>query len=158
MVYLIKGKDMESQQHQSKSVFWSTVKKLAVVVPIAALAGAGLSKLVLGGVDYGQLRSSLETEKSRNTKLEKINYEYRQANEEWRDAYTKLNSELSTANARLVSMQNDQCESIRDDISGLQYKIETAYGYGDTEEKRSNLQIIMRQHQESLRACFASRK
>ncbi|WP_100217135.1 hypothetical protein [Pseudomonas tolaasii] len=149
---------MESQQRPAKSAFWSNVKKLALVVPIAAMVGAGLSQLLLGGIDYGELRGSLKTANTRNESLEKSLDEFRRANEEWRNAYTKLNSDLSNANARVINMQNDQCESIRGDISSLQYKIENAYGYGDTEEKRSNLQIIMKQHQESLRACFASRK
>jgi hypothetical protein len=158
MIDLIEGKDMESQQRPTKSAYWSNVKKLALVVPIAALVGAGLSQLLLGGIDYGELRSSLKTANSRNATLEKSNDEFRRANEEWRNAYTKLNSDLSAANSRVINMQNDQCESIRSDISDLQYKIENAYGYGDTEEKRTNLQIIMKQHQESLRACFASRR
>jgi len=114
--------------------------------------------VLLGGIDYGELKSSLKSANSKITTLEKSNDEFRRANEEWRNAYTKMNSDLSAANARVASMQNDQCESIRNDISNLQYKIENAYGYGETEEKRTNLQIIMKQHQESLRTCFASRR
>ncbi|QBQ11155.1 MULTISPECIES: hypothetical protein [unclassified Pseudomonas] len=143
---------------QEQSVFWGTISKLAVAVPIALAVGAGLSALVLGGIDYGQLRSSLDTEKRRSAQLEKANEQYLQAIEKWRDAYTKLSAENSSANARLVSMQNDQCESIRRDITRLQYKIEEAYGYTDSSEKRGNMQIMMRQHQESLQTCFASRK
>ncbi|MDF4205082.1 hypothetical protein [Pseudomonas protegens] len=143
---------------ETQGVFWATISKLAVAVPIALALGAGLSALVLGGIDYGQLKSSLDTEKTRSAQLEKLNEEFRQANEKWRDAYTKLNSELSSANARLVSMQNDQCESIRNDISRLQFKIEEAYGFVDSGEKRGNMQIMMRQHQESLQACFAARR
>lgn len=149
---------MESLQRPSGSTFWPSVKKLALVVPIAAMVGAGLSQLLLGGIDYGELRSSLKTANSRAESLEKSLDEFRLANEEWRNAYTKLKSDLSTANARVINMQNDQCESIRSDISSLQYKIEHAYGYGYTEEMRSNLQMMMREHQESLRVCFASRK
>lgn len=149
---------MENVQQASESAFWSSVKKLALVVPIAALVGAGGSQVLLGGIDYGELKSSLNTANSNNAALEKSNNEFRRANEEWRNAYTKINSDLSAANARVTNMQNDQCESIRNDISNLQYKIENAYGYGETEEKRTNLQIIMKQHQESLRSCFASRK
>ncbi|MCI8210831.1 hypothetical protein AUC61_14945 [Pseudomonas sp. S25] len=145
-------------QHPTDTDFWSTISKLAVAVPIAALIGAGLSALVLGGIDYGQLKSSLDTEKSRSSELARTNDENLKVNEKWRDAYTKLSSELSAANARLVKMQNDQCESIRSDISRLQYKIEDTYGYTDSSEKRSNMQIMMRQHQESLQACFASRR
>lgn len=143
---------------ETQGVFWATISKLAVAVPIALALGAGLSALVLGGIDYGQLKSSLDTEKTRSAQLEKLNEEFRQANEKWRDAYTKLNSELSSANARLVSMQNDQCESIRNDISRLQFKIEEAYGFVDSGEKRGNMQIMMRLHQESLQACFAARR
>lgn len=149
---------MENVQQASESAFWSNVKKLALVVPIAALVGAGGSQVLLGGIDYGELKSSLKSANSKITTLEKSNDEFRRANEEWRNAYTKMNSDLSAANARVANMQNDQCESIRNDISNLQYKIENAYGYGETEEKRTNLQIIMKQHQESLRTCFASRR
>lgn len=149
---------MERQQRPPNNTFWSNVKKLALIVPIAGLVGAGLSQLLVGGIDYGELRSSLKTANSRNESLEKTLGEFRQANEEWRNAYTKLNADLSAARASVADMQNDQCESIRSAISNLQYKIENAYGYGETEEKRMNLQIIMKQHQESLRACFASRK
>ncbi|MGX4728056.1 hypothetical protein [Pseudomonas corrugata] len=149
---------MESQQRPPNSAFWSSVRKLALIVPIAGLTGAGLSQLLMGGIDYGELRSSLKAANSRNESLEKTLGEFRQANEEWRTAYTKLNADLSAAKTRVADMQNDQCESIRNVISNLQYKIENAYSYDDTEEKRMNLQIIMKQHQESLRACFASRK
>ncbi|XXE47113.1 hypothetical protein J3P96_16295 [Pseudomonas sp. R3-56] len=155
---LIEGKSMESQQRSPDNAFWSNVKKLALIVPIAGLLGAGLSQLLMGGIDYGELRSSLKAANSRNESLEKTLDELRQANEEWRTAYTKLNADLSVAKSRVADMQNDQCESIRGVISSLQYKIENAYGYGETEERRMNLQIIMKQHQESLRACFASRK
>lgn len=149
---------MESLQRPSGSAFWLSVKKLALVVPIAAMVGAGLSQLLSGGIDYGELRSSLKTANSRVESLEKSLDEFRLANEEWRNGYTRLKSDLSSANARVINMQNDQCESIRTDISDLQYKIEHAYGYGYTEETRSNLQMMMREHQESLRVCFASRK
>ena len=138
--------------------FWPTVSKLAVAVPIAALIGGGLTALVLGGIDYGQLRSSLDSEKKRSTGLFQTNEEYRKANEQWRDAYTKLNSELSASNGRLNEMRNDQCESIRTDISILQRKIENAYGFVNSAEQRANMQVIMRQHQDSLQACFASRR
>ena len=149
---------MESLQRSSGSAFWPSVKKLALVVPIAAMVGAGLSQLLLGGIDYGELRSSLKTANSRVESLEKSLDELRRENEEWRNGYTKLKSDLWTANARVIDMQNDQCESIRTDISSLQYKIEHAYGYGYTEETRGNLQMMMREHQESLRVCFTSRK
>lgn len=148
---------MENQQI-AETGFWSTVSKLAVAVPLAGLIGAGMSAIALGGVDYGQLRSSLDTEKNRSAKLEKTNEEYRQANEKWRDAYTKQDSELSAANARLAAMQNDQCATIMSIISDLKFQIEQAYGYNDSDQKRADLQVMMRQYQESLQACFSSRK
>ncbi|WP_116828829.1 hypothetical protein [Pseudomonas syringae] len=138
--------------------FWPTISKLAVAVPIAALIGAGLSALVLGGIDYGQLRSSLDSERKRSTELSQTNEEYRKANELWRDTYTKLNSELSASNGKINEMRNDQCESIRTDISRLQSKIENAYGFTNSAEQRANMQVMMRQHQDSLQACFASRR
>ncbi|MCF5550623.1 hypothetical protein L6218_12175 [Pseudomonas syringae pv. syringae] len=140
------------------SGFWSTISNLAVAVPIAGLIGAGISALVLGGMDYGQLRSSLATEIKRNTEMSKYNDEYRKENEKWRDGYAKLGSELSLANASINRMRSDQCESIRSDISDLQAKIERAYEYNSTNEMRSGLQIMMQQHQTSLQACFAARR
>lgn len=149
---------MEGQQHEAQSPFWSTVSKLAVAVPIAGILGAAVSAIALGGADYGRMINALDTEKARANNLEKSNDEYRKNNQNWIEAYSKLKSELADADVKVKNMQNDQCESIRNDISNLQYKIESTYGYTDSDQKRTDLQIMMQQHQQSLQACFASRR
>lgn len=149
---------MNGEHDLTQNAFWSTISKLAVAVPIATVVGAALSAIALGGMDYGRMINALDTEKARATNLEKSNDEYRKASQNWSEAYSKLKSELVDADVKVKNMQNDQCESIRNDISDLQYKIESTYGYSNSDQKRIDLQIMMQQHQQSLQACFASRR
>lgn len=156
---------MESQQFRTESVFWSTVSKLSVAVPIATLVGAGLSALVMGGIDYGQLRTSLDVEKNRTTELRKANDELRESNdnlrdllEKWREAVAQRDTIISTTQAKLTAMQNDQCEAIRKVIDDLEDALRWADARQMSNIRRAEVNQLVSQHQQSLQSCFATRR
>ncbi|WP_415760310.1 hypothetical protein [Pseudomonas sp. LT1P18] len=155
---LLKGKDMESQQQPGQSKFWSTVSKLVVAVPLAALIGSGLTALVMGGIDYGQLKSSLDSEKNRTLELQKSNDELSDLLVKWREAVAQRDILLSSTQGKLAAIQNDQCESISMTIYTTESTLDLADSRGFSDKRRAELSESIRLHQQSLQACFASRK
>ncbi|MFI8645887.1 hypothetical protein ACIGJK_13980 [Pseudomonas iridis] len=149
---------MESPQYRTEGVFWWTVSKLAVAVPIAALFGAGVSALFMGGMDYGQLKSSLDAEKNTSLNLRKNNDELSSLLEKWREAVAQRDTVISSLQSKLSAMQNDQCEAIRQSGNGIQYSIENAELYQYGEEKRAHLLQMYEHQQKTLQACLAARR
>lgn len=149
---------MVSQQQPAQSRFWSIVSNLAVAVPIAALVGGGLTALVLGGIDYGQLRSSLEAEKNRTSELQKANDKLNGLLSEWREAVAQRDTLLASTRGKLAAIQNDQCSSISMTIYATEKTLRSADSDDFSDKRRAALSESIRLHQQSLQACFASRK
>lgn len=149
---------MAVQQQQPQSKFWSVISNLAVAVPIAALVGSGLTALVMGGVDYGQLRSSLDTEKNRTSELQKNNDKLNGLLAEWREAVAQRDKLLASTQEKLTAIQNDQCNSISMTLYITEATLARADSEGFSDRRRAELSESVRLHQQSLQACFASRK
>lgn len=121
------------------------------------MVGVGTT-LVVGGMNFGQQKNALENQTVRNQELQKQNNELGALLEKWREAVAQRDSLLSSTQAKLAAMQNDQCEAIRSEIRGLESNLSWADSSHMSEVRRSEVNNLITQHQQSLQSCFAARR
>ncbi|WP_338498237.1 hypothetical protein V5F23_09765 [Pseudomonas sp. WP18] len=121
------------------------------------MVGVGTT-LVVGGMNFGQQKNALENQTVRNQELQKQNNELSALLEKWREAVAQRDAILSSTQAKLTAMQNDQCEAIRSEIDGLESNLSWADNSHMPEVRRAEINNLIKQHQQSLQSCFAARR
>lgn len=124
---------------------------------VTFMVGVGTT-LVVGGMNFGQQKNALENQTARNQELQKQNDELGALLEKWREAVAQRDALLSSTQAKLAAMQNDQCEAIRGEIDGLETNLSWADSRNMSEVRRSEINNLITQHQQSLQSCFAARR
>ncbi|WP_030141981.1 hypothetical protein [Pseudomonas fluorescens] len=121
------------------------------------MVGVGTT-LVVGGMNFGQQKNALENQTARNQELQKQNDELSALLEKWREATAQRDAQLSLTQAKLTAMQNDQCEAIRNVIEELESNLSWADINHMLDVRRSEINHLITQHQQSLQSCFAARR
>lgn len=124
---------------------------------VTFMVGVGTT-LVVGGMNFGQQKNALENQTVRNQELQKQNNELGALLEKWREAVAQRDALLSSTQAKLSAMQNDQCEAIRGEITGLEGTLSWADNSQMSTVRRTEINNLITQHQQSLQSCFAARR
>lgn len=114
-----------------------------------------VSALIGAAVHYGELKSDLSSAKERIGDFQKANAELLDTLKKWREAYDLQAQNLGGAQARVQQLQNDRCDPIKADIDSIYNSIDYAQKY-DHSERLSDLNRMMDQYQQTLRACYAA--
>ncbi|CAH0207458.1 hypothetical protein E3Z27_17980 [Pseudomonas mediterranea] len=121
------------------------------------IVGIGTT-FVVGGMNFGQQKNALENQTTRNQELQKQNDELAALLQKWREAVAQRDELLASTQSRLAAMQNDQCEAIRSEIDDLENSLSWADNNHMSELRRSEINRLITQHQQSLQSCFAARR
>jgi hypothetical protein len=124
---------------------------------VTFMVGVGTT-LVVGGMNFGQQKTALESQTIRNQDLQKQNDELGALLEKWKEAVAQRDALLASTQAKLSTMQNDQCEAIRGEITGLETNLTWADSSQMSAVRRTEINNLITQHQQSLQSCFAARR
>ena len=126
-----------------------------LTIALCSFAFGVISTLIGAAVHYGELKSDLSTSKERIGDFQKTNDELVDTLKKWRDAYDLQATNLRGSQARVQQLENDRCNPIKTDIDSIYYSIDYAQNL-DQLDKVSNLNRMMEQYQQTLRACYAA--
>ncbi|MCD5970760.1 hypothetical protein [Pseudomonas quasicaspiana] len=131
---------------------------LTTAIALGTFIIGAVSTAAVGGINFGQQKNALENQTLRIQELQKRNDELDALLGKWREAVVQRDALLATTQSKLTAMQNDQCEAIRTVIENLEQSLEWAERTGMSEVRRSEVNSLVTQHQQSLQSCFAARR
>lgn len=138
-----------SQQNSNRPSWW-TVGSITLIFSL-------LSSGITAGVGFGKLTSDLSAATERNQELRKSNEQLTGYINNWSDSHKKLQAQLSTAQLKIQSLENDRCEPIRQKVDSLSNMLDAAQQWQASEERLGLLKDQAREYQDSLRACYGSK-
>ncbi len=137
-----------SQQNTHRPSWW-TAGSITLIFSL-------LSSAVTAGVGFGKLTSDLSVATEKNRELRKTNEQLSGYINEWREANTKLQTQLNVAQLKAQALENDRCERIRQKVDSLSDMLDAAQQWRASEERQNLLRDQAREYQDSLRACYGS--
>lgn len=126
-----------------------------ITIALCSFAFGVVSALMGAAVHYGELKSDLSTSRVRVGDFQKANDELLDTLKKWREAYDLQSKNLGNAMARVQQLENDRCDPIKADIDSIYNSIDYAQKY-DHSDRLSDLNRMMEQYQQTLRACYAA--
>ncbi|WP_339429582.1 hypothetical protein [Pseudomonas taetrolens] len=126
-----------------------------LTIAFSSFAFGVVSTLIGAAVHYGELKSDLSSAKERISDFQKANDTLVDTLKKWRDSYELQAKILNEAQVRVQQLGNDRCNPIRADIDSIYVSINTAQSL-DQFDRLSNLNRMMEQYQQTLRACYAA--
>jgi inorganic pyrophosphatase len=138
-----------TQSTASSTPSWLTVAFFSLLFSV-------ITGVATVSVQYGRQEGDLKSLQARIDDGKDANKSLAETLEKWRDAYNNQTTLLNVSEARVQQLETDRCVPIKAAIDDLQDSIQYPHKYGFDEATVEKQLEILREYQQTLRACYAS--